>query len=102
MSDKRKPTIEELERMLDEDDTNMEILPNGEIRTRDSTGDVAGKTPLTFRENLGGEYQSPLSFFEGLPGGQCRGCGCDDLHACGCDDGLPCYWVEEDLCSACV
>ena len=28
----------------------------------------------------------------------CRKCGCDDLHAC---PGR-CYWVEDDLCSACV
>jgi hypothetical protein len=31
----------------------------------------------------------------------CRVCGCDDNHACLTDDGL-CYWVEDDLCSACV
>lgn len=28
---------------------------------------------------------------------RCRVCGCTDEHAC--PDG--CYWVEEDLCSAC-
>lgn len=28
----------------------------------------------------------------------CRKCGCTDLHAC--PEG--CYWVEEDLCSACA
>lgn len=27
----------------------------------------------------------------------CRACGCTDMSAC--DDG--CYWVEDDLCSAC-
>ena len=32
----------------------------------------------------------------GLP--VCRECGCTDITAC--DGG--CYWVEEDLCSACV
>ena len=31
----------------------------------------------------------------------CRVCGCTDGHACIRSDG-PCYWVEEDLCSACV
>lgn len=30
----------------------------------------------------------------------CRVCGCDD--AMGCDGPEPCWWVEEDLCSACV
>jgi hypothetical protein len=29
---------------------------------------------------------------------RCRVCGCTDDHAC--EGG--CYWVEEDLCSACV
>jgi len=28
----------------------------------------------------------------------CRNCGCSDQHACA--DG--CYWVEEDVCSACA
>lgn len=32
---------------------------------------------------------------------RCRECGCDDRHAC-IDQGLPCYWVGEDLCSACA
>lgn len=36
---------------------------------------------------------------------QCRVCGCTDENACMIrDDGgfKPCYWVEDDLCSACV
>lgn len=32
---------------------------------------------------------------------KCRVCGCTDLNAC-VTDGVPCHWVEEDLCSACV
>ncbi len=28
----------------------------------------------------------------------CRNCGCTDIA--GCDEG--CYWVAEDLCSACI
>ena len=32
------------------------------------------------------------------PVGFCRICGCDDSHAC--PGG--CYWVQTDLCSACV
>jgi hypothetical protein len=32
----------------------------------------------------------------------CRVCGCDDLHACVSDAGVPCHWVEDDLCSACA
>lgn len=32
---------------------------------------------------------------------RCRECGCTDERACWTLEG-PCYWVEEDLCSACV
>lgn len=32
----------------------------------------------------------------------CRVCGCTDRRAC-LDEGYrPCWWVEADLCSACV
>ena len=55
----RKPTIQELEQLLNsEEDTPIQILPNGEIREVGQTGTAAlgGKKPLTIRENLGGEY----------------------------------------------
>ena len=55
----RKPTIEELERLLDsEEDTPIEILPNGEIRALGGSdaGERDFKKPLTMREDLGGEY----------------------------------------------
>lgn len=34
----------------------------------------------------------------------CRVCGCtdDDCSACARRTGVPCHWVEPDLCSACV
>jgi hypothetical protein len=55
-----KPTIAQLEELLShelswDDQQEIEILPNGEIRP---IGDGAreGVKPLTFRENLGGEY----------------------------------------------
>ena len=56
----RKPTIEELEQILEsEEDTPIEILPNGEIRARGGS-DAAERDfkekPLTMREDLGGEY----------------------------------------------
>lgn len=54
-----KPTIQELEAILDqEEDTPIEILPNGEIRARGQTSgqELSGKKPLTMREDLGGEY----------------------------------------------
>ena len=31
----------------------------------------------------------------------CRGCGCTDDRACIGAGGVPCHWVEEDLCSVC-
>ena len=55
----QRMTVEELEEiLLRDDDEPLEILPNGKIRrvggsTLDETG---GKRPLSFRENLGGEY----------------------------------------------
>lgn len=35
---------------------------------------------------------------------KCRVCGCTDNDCKGCIEktGKPCYWTEEDLCSACV
>lgn len=35
---------------------------------------------------------------------KCRVCGCTDIDCRGCIErtGKPCYWVEADLCSACV
>ena len=52
----KKPTIEELERMLDDDEEQpIEILPNGEIRARGGSAgeDLKGRKPLTMREDLG-------------------------------------------------
>jgi hypothetical protein len=52
-------TIDELERLLNsEEDTPIQILPNGEIREigRASAADLGNKKPLTMKENLGGEY----------------------------------------------
>ena len=56
----RKPTIHELERLLeDEEDVPIQILPNGEIRAVGSTSsaELQGRKPITMREDLGGEYQ---------------------------------------------
>ncbi len=55
----RKPTIEELESILDdEEDIPIEILPNGEIRAlgRSDAAERNFQKPLTMREDLGGEY----------------------------------------------
>jgi hypothetical protein len=60
-----KPTIKELEELLErEEQAELEILPNGEIRhparPKDSGTSApqngASPRPLTFREDLGGEY----------------------------------------------
>lgn len=51
-----RPSIAELEKLLDkEDETEIEILPNGEVRQKKRRGKKAVKV-LTMRENLGGEY----------------------------------------------
>ena len=34
---------------------------------------------------------------------KCRICGCTNFNACvEVGTGLPCYWIQEDLCSACA
>lgn len=44
------------------------------------------------------------SVFDPEPARSCRVCGCTDMDCRGCTErtGSPCYWVEQDLCSACV
>ena len=57
----KKPTIRELEQLLEaEEDTPIEILPNGEIQARGESdpAERGYKKPLTMREDLGGEYRS--------------------------------------------
>lgn len=40
-----------------DEDPEIVILPNGEIQAKtDPMPDIGTKKPLTFRENLGGEY----------------------------------------------
>lgn len=58
-----KPTIAELEAILDkEEETEIEILPNGEIRAkgRSTLQETGGRKPLTMREDLGGEYSGSV------------------------------------------
>jgi hypothetical protein len=62
-AESRTLNLAQLEELLnrenewDTDDT-IEILPNGEIRAKGGSRDtdLVGRKPLTFRENLGGEY----------------------------------------------
>lgn len=54
-----KSKIDELEALLNsEEDTPIQILPNGEIREvgKATNAEMGSKKPLTMRENLGGEY----------------------------------------------
>lgn len=55
----KKLSLEELEAVLNrEEETPIQILPNGEIREvgQWSSAEVGTKKPLTLREDLGGEY----------------------------------------------
>ena len=55
----KRPTIHELEAILDEEeDSPVEILPNGEVRAvgASDAAERGHRKPLTMREDLGGEY----------------------------------------------
>ena len=55
----RKPTIHELEAILDdEEDMPIEILPNGEVRALGGSSgtETNFRKPITMQEDLGGEY----------------------------------------------
>ena len=62
---KNKPTIAELEKLLQQDeDVPLEILQNGEIRAisksrRRKKGELK---PITMKENLGGEYAVAFNY----------------------------------------
>ena len=59
---KKRMSIDELEKLLDSTENNdpsdqgVLILPNGEIRSLDGEELPEGVKPITFREDLGGEY----------------------------------------------
>ena len=65
---KKKMSIDELEKLLndeennDPDDRGILILPNGEIRSLDGEELPEGVKPITFREDLGGEYSETRTF----------------------------------------
>ncbi len=43
----------------------------------------------------------PPDFFGDVT--RCRACGCHDFDACVDENtGMVCWWIEEDLCSACA
>jgi hypothetical protein len=55
----KKLSIKELEALLNsEEETPIQILPNGEIREVGTirASELGTKKPLTLKENLGGEY----------------------------------------------
>lgn len=54
-----RPNIAQLEAILEsEEEVELEILPNGEVRAKGQTSllETGGRKPLTMREDLGGEY----------------------------------------------
>ena len=62
MNKRKRPSVAELEAILNsEENCPIQILPNGEIVAADARPDTGGLKPLTYRENLGGEY-SALNF----------------------------------------
>lgn len=55
--EKRMPTIAELEKLLNsEEETPIQIMPNGEIRAVKKRCKKGELKPITMKENLGGEY----------------------------------------------
>lgn len=55
----KKPTIHELEAILEEEENSpIEILPNGEVRALGGSDALERgyRKPITMREDLGGEY----------------------------------------------
>ena len=57
----KKPTIYELEAILnEEEDSPIEILPNGEVRPLygSDAAERGYRKPITMREDLGGEYNA--------------------------------------------
>jgi hypothetical protein len=70
--------------------------------TRDSPAATlgVGYAPLPEERGAPAEYYLPEHPDDPM---QCRVCGCTDLDCSGCIErtGHPCYWVHEDLCSAC-
>jgi hypothetical protein len=55
-----------------------------------------GRVPIT---ELIGHHEHNLDLHPEVR--RCRKCGCTEFNAC-LVDGVPCWWVEEDLCSACA
>jgi hypothetical protein len=49
----RRPTIADLERLLERDDVDIDIAPDGRVTASEPKPQVR---PLTMRENIGGEY----------------------------------------------
>lgn len=48
------------------------------------------------------EERLGVEFVDEPEGGVCRKCGCTDTTPCVDEFGMPCSWVEPDLCSACA
>lgn len=58
----KKPTIAELEKILNsEEETPIQIMPNGEVRAYKKKRSKKTNKPLTMREDIGGEYGAEIS-----------------------------------------
>jgi len=57
MNKSKRLTIDEIEALLNSDDEiELDILPNGEVRASKSKENIGPLKVLTMREKLGGEY----------------------------------------------
>lgn len=58
-----------------------------------------GSNPMLDGGQSYGDFEDE-SVFD--PPSACRVCGCTEHNACRMEDDGPCWWVEDDLCSACA
>ncbi len=80
---------------------SSEVTPNGKFIVTLRFGTVADKQ--RFEQFM--ESNPLMSAYRGYgfcsEGRRCRDCGCTEETPC-VTGGVPCHWVERDLCSACV
>ena len=58
--------------------------------------------PLAYKRHRAMNHLKPEDLKPGIK--KCRECGCTNADCSQCIEktGTPCYWVEPDLCSACI
>ena len=93
-------TIDELEAVLASDEEyEIEILPSGEVRRAGGDEDRGGRRPLTYRENLGGEYSSASTKTASVDTVLCSQCGEFSVAcpSCGSLEHGDCFVLEGDI-----